>query len=117
MIGTELRILLFLGAVFTMLYFIHYIRKNRMQIDYAIYWVMFSAALVFFSIFPGVAIWFSGLLEVLSPVNLVFLVILFALILKLFTMTLKISKLNQQVAELTQYIALRDVQEKQESKR
>lgn len=33
----EIRILLLVGAVLTLLYFVHYIRKGRMQIDYAIY--------------------------------------------------------------------------------
>jgi hypothetical protein len=112
-VSAEIRIVLFLGAVFTLLYFAQHIRKGRMQIDYAVYWVVFSAALLFFSIFPGVAVWVADLLHVQSPVNLVFLVISFVLILKLFTTTQKISKLNQQVTELTQHIALLEKDELQ----
>lgn len=102
----EVRILLFLGAVFTMMYFIHYIRKNRMQIDHAIYWALFSGGLVLLSLFPGIATTTAYELGIQSPANLVYLVLIFALIIKLFTTTLKMSKMNQQIAELAQYVAL-----------
>ena len=82
-----------------------------LQIDYAIYWILFSAALVVLGVFPGIATWAADLLEFQSPANLVYLVILFALILKLFTNTLKISKLNQQMSELAQHIALAEQQD------
>ena len=107
----EIRILLLVGAVLTLLYFVHYIRKGRMQIDYAIYWILFSAALVVLGVFPGIATWAADLLEFQSPATVVYLVILFALILKLFTNTLKISKLNQQMSELAQHIALAEQQD------
>jgi len=104
----EIRITLLIGALFTMLYFIRHIRKNQMQIDYAIYWALFSGALVFFSFFPGTIEWVAAALHVKSPVNFIYLIIIFLLIIKLFTTTLKLSKLNQQVTELVQYIALKD---------
>lgn len=37
-----LLILLFSGAVITMVYFIYKIRKNRLQIGYTIFWSLFS---------------------------------------------------------------------------
>lgn len=106
----ETRLMLLVGAVFTLFYFVHHIRKNRMQIDYAIYWALFSGALVVLSIFPQIANVFSKLLGVQSPANLVYLVIIFLLIIKLFTSTMKISRLNQQLTELVQHIALREME-------
>lgn len=103
-----LRILLFIGAAGTMFYFIRQIGKNRMQIDYAIFWSLFSGMLVLMSIFPGVITAISKLLGVESPSNLVYLVIIFVLIIKQFTNTIKVSKLNQQLSELTQHIALEE---------
>ncbi|MBC5581424.1 DUF2304 domain-containing protein [Anaerofilum sp. BX8] len=41
-----LLMLLFTGAVLTMLYFLYKIRKNRLQIEYAISWSLFSVLLV-----------------------------------------------------------------------
>ena len=51
----ELRLILLFGAVLTMAYFIRQIQKKRMQIDYAIYWALFSGALVVLAAFPGIA--------------------------------------------------------------
>lgn len=102
----ELRLILLVGAVFTMAFFIRQIQKNRMQIDYAIYWALFSGALVVLAAFPGIATVGARLLHIQSPANLIYLCLIFALIIKLFTTTVKVSKLNQQVTELAQHIAL-----------
>lgn len=114
----EIRLLLFAGALLTLIYFAHYIRKGRMQIDYAIYWILFSSALVLLSLFPGMRHGFAKMLKIKSPANLVYLIIIFSMIVKLFTTTLKISKLNQQISELTQHIALyesnQEVQQRKE---
>lgn len=104
--GGLLLILLFSGAVITMLYFVHKIRKNRLQIEYAISWSLFSALLVFLGAFPEIVVWAADLIGVKSPANLLYLGIIFILILKQFTTTIKLSKMDRQITELTQYIAL-----------
>lgn len=113
----EIRMFLILGAVMTLVYFIYQIRRNRMQIDYAIYWTLFSGALVLLSIFPGAVEIVADLLKIQSPANLVYLTIIFLLIIKLFTTTLKLSKINQQVTELIQHIALKEKEDADERER
>ena len=102
----ELRILLLVGAIFTMIYFLHQIRKNRMQIEYAISWSLFSAGLLVLGIFPEIVIWASKLVGVESPANMLYLCIIFVLILKQFSTTVKLSKMNRQITVLTQSVAL-----------
>lgn len=102
----ELRIILLVGAVLTMIYFLHQIRKNRMQIEYAISWSLFSAGLLVLGIFPEIVIWASKLVGVESPANMLYLCIIFLLILKQFSTTVKLSKMNRQITVLTQSIAL-----------
>ena len=109
----ELRLILLFGAVLTMAYFIRQIQKKRMQIDYAIYWALFSGALVVLAAFPGIATFGARLLHIQSPANLIYLCLIFALIIKLFTTTVKVSKLNQQVTDLTQHIALYEREQKE----
>jgi hypothetical protein len=116
-VSGEIRLLLFAGALLTLIYFAHYIRKGRMQIDYAIYWILFSSALVLLSLFPGIATWFAKMLKIKSPANLVYLIIIFSMIVKLFTTTLKISKLNQQISELTQHIALYESNQEEQQRK
>ena len=102
----QLRVLLFIGAVATLLYFFGKIRKNRLDIDYAIFWVLFSGVLVIVSIFPGMVGWLSDLLGFMSPSNMVFLLVIFLLLIKLFSVTIKLSALEHKIRRLSQHIAI-----------
>ena len=101
-----LRLLLFVGAVAILLYFSFQVRKKRLQIDYAIFWILFCFLMVIIAIFPGIVITLSALLGFESPANFVFLIVIFLLIIKLFSTNAKLSKLNQQVNDLTQSLSI-----------
>jgi hypothetical protein len=101
-----LRILLILGALLTLAIFLSQIRRKRLQIDYAIYWILVSILLLAASIFPQGVVWLSGVLGFISPANFVFLVVIFLLLIELFSATLRLSKANQQITDLTQRLAL-----------
>ncbi|WP_312103001.1 DUF2304 domain-containing protein [Pygmaiobacter massiliensis] len=104
----ELRLLLIVGAVLTMLYFLQCIRKSRMQIDYAIFWSLFCGLLVLMSLFPQVITWLSEQFGFHSPANMVYLIIIFVLLFKQFTMTIKLSKMDERITALAQHIALQE---------
>ena len=106
--STALRIVLIAGAMGTMVYFLWQIRKNRLQIVYAISWSLFSIVLVALSLFPQILSFFANLLGVVSPTNLLYLVIIFVLILKQFGATIKLSRMDRQITELTQTLALKE---------
>ena len=101
-----LRILLIVGAVGTMVYFIFQIRRSRMQIGYAVSWTLFSVLLVVMSLFPELFTGLTGLLGFQSPANMIYLAIIFVLLLKQFSMTMKFSRIDEQITGLTQTIAL-----------
>jgi hypothetical protein len=104
--SVSLRVLLILGALLTLAFFLAQIRRKRLQIDYAIYWILISILLLVASIIPGPIITLAHSLGFESPSNFVFLVVIFLLLLKLFSMTLKLSRANQQITDLTQRLAL-----------
>lgn len=104
--GWEFRALLLVGAVLSLIYFFYQIRKNRMQIDYAIFWSLLSVGLLILGIFPNIVIWAAAVLEVESPANLLFAGIIFVLIFKLFTTTVKLSRMNRQITEMAQKMAV-----------
>lgn len=112
-----LRTVLFSGAVITLIYFIFKIRKNRLQINYAIFWSLFSVLLVLLGAFPEIVSWATGLLGIKSPANLLYLGIIFILIIKLFTTTIKLSKMDRQITELAQHIALQESQTEESENR
>jgi hypothetical protein len=102
----SLRILLIAGAVLTFVFFIVQIRRKRLLIDYALFWLIFGALLLVIALFPGIVTATSDALGFISPANFVFLGIIFVLLLRLFSVTMKLSRLSRQIEDVTQRLAL-----------
>ena len=101
-----IRVLLLIGAVLMLAFMLKKIRQSKLKIEYIIFWLAFSTLLVFMGIFPQVVSWISKSLGFQAPINLVFLLIIFVLIINLFFNTLQISALENKVDSLTQQIAI-----------
>lgn len=104
--SVQLGFLLVAGSVFTFLFMMRLIRKAAVRIEDSIFWILFSFLLIILSAFPGIAFFLSDVLKIQSPINLVYLVIIFVLIVNQFYMTLKISRMMIRQKELIQQIAL-----------
>lgn len=103
-----LRILLIIGAIITTSYFGNEVKKGKIEIQYSLFWILFSLFLVLVSIFPHWIIKISKLLSFQSPANFLFLLIIFFIFLREFFLTVQISKLEEKNKKLIQEIALRE---------
>lgn len=101
-----LKILMILGAVFLMVFMIKKIRQAKVKIEYTVFWIIFSGILVLMGIFPQLFYWVSELLGFQAPINMIYLVIIFVLIVKLFLISVQISQLENKVDSLTQQVAI-----------
>ena len=101
-----LRIVLIIVCFLTCYYALYKIRKSQMQIEDSIFWILFSIALVIISIIPDIAYFLANLLGIGSPVNFVFLAVIFIMIFKVFSMSIKISQLEYKIRNLVQQIAI-----------
>lgn len=101
-----LRILMILGAVFLMVFMIKKNRQAKVKIEYTVFWIIFSGILVLMGIFPQLFYWVSELLGFQAPINMIYLVIIFVLIVKLFLISVQISQLENKVDSLTQQVAI-----------
>ena len=101
-----LRIVLLAMSLLSAGWILYSIRKAQVRIEDSIFWICFSALLILFSAFPGIVVWGADLLGILSPVNFIFLAIIFVLIIKLFRMTIRMSQMASKIQTLTQNIAL-----------
>ena len=101
-----LRIILILSAILLFLYMIKKIRQAKMKIEHTIFWLIFSAILIVIGIFPQIAYILSEWMGFQSPVNFVFLMIIFILIVKNFLATLQISHLENKLDSLVQRVAI-----------
>ena len=79
-----------------------------MQIEDTIFWLGFSALLLLLSLFPQAAFWLSRALGFQSPINLVYLLIIFVLLVKQFFMTIRISQMDSKLRSLAQKVALNE---------
>ena len=111
-----LRILLIVVSILNMIQIMRKIRQSKFQIEYSIFWIILSLCLILMAVFPGAMIWLADKTGIISPVNMIFLVVIFVLLMKLFYLNLHVSQLEYKVKELIQKIALNDFDKEQEEK-
>ena len=110
------RILLIVVSLITTYYILKRIRQSKLQIEYAIFWILFSGVLIVFSLFPWLVSMFTRMIGMQLPVNFIFLLFIFVLMVKLFFMTIELSSLENKVKDLTQELALEEKEHRDEQK-
>ncbi len=110
-----LSVFLVIMAVLSLVYIVWRIRHSKMQIEYAIFWIILAIIGIIMAAFPEVVYWATGLLGVQSPANAVYLFIIGVLLLKVFMMTIEISDLENKVKDLVQQIGINDKMHRDES--
>ena len=103
-----IRVCLVLGSLITATYILRRVRLAKVQIEDTIFWLLFSGILLILAIFPGIAYWAAYLLGFQSPINFVYIVIIFLLLAKQFFMSIRLSQLDSKVRILTQRVALNE---------
>ena len=101
-----LRILLIAASVLAGLYSIREIRKSQVKIGNAIFWFALTFLFLIISVFPGIIMFLSDIIGVESPVNLVYLIMIFLLFYKVFTLSIKVSKMEHMINILTSESAI-----------
>lgn len=101
-----LRVCLIVGSLITAVYVLRRVRHAKIQIEDTIFWLLFSGVLLVLAIFPGIAYWAANLLGFMSPINFVYIVIIFLLLVKQFFMSIRLSQLDSKVRMLTEQVAL-----------
>ena len=103
-----LRIILIVVYVMTFIYISRKLKKSQLQVMDAFFWIVFSFVLMVIGVFPGIAMFFAKVVGVQSPVNFVYLVVIFLLLLRTFMLTIRISFLEEKVKNLIEEIAIRE---------
>lgn len=106
-----LRFVLLISALATAIYILHKIKRAKVKMEDAIFWVAFAFVLSILGLIPQISYYMSSYLGIQSPANFVYLMVLFLLIEKMFTMSIKISQLEDKIEVLTAEVALRTHEE------
>lgn len=102
-----LRILLLAAALVTAGWILFKIRKLKVKMEDAIFWVIFAGILCVMAVFPELTYFLTDRIGIMSPANLIFLVVIFLLMEKIFTLSIIVSQLEDKVSVLSAELALR----------
>ena len=111
MMTVTLRIFLIIASLLTVIWILRKIRKMKVKMEDAIFWLIFSALIIILAIFPEISYWLSKILGIESPANLVFLFVKCLLLEKIFTLSIITSQLEEKVSILSAEVALRSQDE------
>ena len=104
--SVALRLVLLVGAIITFVLIARQVRRRRIQVEDAIFWIVLSLILLLLAIFPGIAYFFATLFGFQAASNFVFCALIAVLVVREFTSTAEISRLKHKVNQLVQEIAL-----------
>ena len=94
------------AAIVTFVFVFNLLRRGVLREKYAVLWLFFSAATLFFAIFPGALVWISGVIGVAEPVNLLFFVTVVLLILVSVQLSYELSRHEARIRRLAEEVAL-----------
>ncbi len=103
-----LRILLFISSFLSFLFVTRRLKKSEVKLHDTTFWIILSVVFVLLSLFPGIVIRLAGLIGIQSPINLVFLIIIFCLLAHCFIQSLRFSALEDKFERFVEEDALRE---------
>lgn len=104
--STALRILLLFGAGCLFLLVYTGVKKSRFRAQETFFWILTSMVFILLCVFPDIAEWMASALGVSSPVNLVYLVVIFLLLIKIFRMERKLADTEHRLTHLIKRLAI-----------
>lgn len=111
----RVQIVVGLIIVFLLAVIVNMVRKNKIDLRYALGWIILGVIVLVLDIFPDILAVISKLLGITVPSNMIFLVGFLLSFIMIYLLTVSVSKLSGNVKRLTQEMALlKDSMEKNE---
>ena len=82
------------------------VRKKHLELKYTLTWLIAGFTFVIIAIFDSIVRDIAKILNVIEPVNALFLIVIFFILVILFTLTITVSKASERVRTLAQELAL-----------
>ncbi|MDE7432404.1 MAG: DUF2304 domain-containing protein [Lachnospiraceae bacterium] len=102
----KIQIIIAIIILFGILIILNYIKKNRLELKYALSWLGVGIFVLILDCVPNSMTWLSDIMGIASPVNMIFFLgFCFSLII-MFTLTVALSITSSTAKRLTQKVAL-----------
>ena len=102
----KLQIIILIALVCIFAFMIIHIKRKRLEFKFCLPWLLFLLVCIIMTCFPGLLDWFSELVGIATPINMLFLCGFGVSLLIIYVLTMAVSKLTANVSLLTQKIAL-----------
>lgn len=104
--NTVLQLCLLIGSITVLIFVVNNVIKNKINIKYAIVWIIWGVSMVIISAFPSIMYFLASLIGIETPVNAVFLIMMFLLYCLTFYIYFVISRHNEDIISLDYEIAV-----------
>lgn len=116
MISTRSLIIIIVALVLGFLMIVRRVKKDKLEVKYAIPWLLLDVLLIVIVSIPGCLEWLSGLMGIYDVTNMVFFLAFAFTICLCFFLTNSASKDSDRIRKLTQTIALNEYRSKKQEK-
>ena len=85
---------------------IYFLRRKRINLKYSLLWLFSGVVMLLLALFPGILDRTAAIVGIASPVNALFAIVLFCVMIILMSLTAIVSRLSNQLLQLAQSNAL-----------
>jgi hypothetical protein len=104
--SSSLKLILIVASVLFFVFIINMVRTKKLELKYALTWILTSLSFVIMSVFPETVFFVAKLLYIELPVNALFLCVIFLLLLMVFALTVAVSRQASRIKRLVQEVGL-----------
>ncbi|HOK43239.1 MAG TPA: DUF2304 domain-containing protein [Thermoclostridium caenicola] len=104
--SSVLRIILIIGSLIFFVFIMNMVRTKKLELKYALTWILTSFSFVLLSIFPEILFFIAALMHIELPVNALYLCVISLLLLIVFTLSVAVSRQALRIKTLVQEIGL-----------
>lgn len=106
MIATRLRVLLLIAVCIYFIMVFCLLRRKTLNLKYTLLWLASGFVMLILALFPQLLQSFASLVGIYDPMNALFSLIIFCILIILMSLTAIVSKLNRKTKTLIQALAL-----------
>lgn len=102
----RIQIIIGITVLLALAVIINMIRKKRLELRYALAWLIVGVGILILDCFPQLITWLAKILGIASPINMLFFFgFCFSLVI-IFVLTVAVSRASIRIKELAQEVAL-----------
>ena len=111
--SNTLRYVMLIGVLFYFYCIFYFLKKKSLSLKYSLLWITTGIIMGIIALFPQIIYVFVKLIGIQTPVNGLYAICIFMMMLILISLTSIVSKQTERIKNLTQYIEIleKDVRE------